>query len=123
MKLPLDIPFARSTRARLTELGHDVISVLDRAPANAMDAEIVRIASEEQRVVLCFDLDFAAIVATSGQLRPSVVTIRTSLRGPGFVTPVLERLLPTIESELRAGCLVSVEDDRVRVRMLPITRE
>ena len=123
MKLLLDIPFSRSTRDRLAELGHDVISVMDRAPANASDAEIVRIAVAEKRVVLCFDLDFAAIVATSGDVRPSVVTLRTTRRGPGFVTPVLERLLPAIEHELRAGCLVSVEDDRVRVRSLPIARE
>ena len=99
-----------------------MISVINRSPATASDAEIVRIANSEGSVVVCFDLDFAAIVAMSGDVRPSVVTLRTTLRGPGFVTPVLERPLPAIENELRARCLVSVEDDRVCVRPLPLAR-
>ncbi|NLU19836.1 MAG: DUF5615 family PIN-like protein [Phycisphaerae bacterium] len=54
-----DIPFGRATLDYLRRQGHDVIGVCDRLPPNASDEEIVRLAITENRIILCFDLDFS----------------------------------------------------------------
>lgn len=116
----LDIPFAKSTVQLLRSLGHDAIHVIDRLPANAPDREIVALASAERRTIVCFDLDFAAIVATAGAIAQSILTFRTTGRGASFVERTLLELLPQVESDLQKGALVTVDDNSVRIRSLPI---
>ena len=71
-------------------------------------------------MILCFDLDFAALVALSRERLPSVITFRTSLHSPAYVNQRLDAVLPEIEPEIARGALATVEDGRVRVRSLPI---
>ncbi|MBX3406870.1 MAG: DUF5615 family PIN-like protein [Phycisphaeraceae bacterium] len=120
MKLLLDIPFAKSTVQFLRERGYDAIHVIDRLPANAPDHDIVALASMEERVILCFDLDFARIVATSRSAAPSILTFRTTGRGARSVERALEEVIPLVEADLQRGALVTVDDFSVRIRSLPI---
>jgi predicted nuclease of predicted toxin-antitoxin system len=48
--------------------------------AKAPDPAIVRAARDEDRIIISFDLDFAALVALSRQTCPSVITLRLSIR-------------------------------------------
>ncbi len=120
MKFLADVPIGRATVEFLRQAGHDVLRSVDRLAATASDIELVELAISENRAVLCFDLDFSAIVATSGQRRPSVITFRTTRRKAAVVNDRLEQVLAEIEAELARGVLVTVEDSRVRVRPLPI---
>jgi predicted nuclease of predicted toxin-antitoxin system len=71
-------------------------------------------------VVLSRDLDFSAIAST-GQQSPSLVSLRLASSRLEYVNPVLAKVLPEVEEQLLAGAIVTVEDQRVRVRRLPIT--
>jgi predicted nuclease of predicted toxin-antitoxin system len=118
-----DIPIARSTLERLNLLGHDAISVRDRLPPTAPDPEILRLAAAEARIVICFDLGFADLVALSRQPLPSVITFRTSRHGAEYVTRRLEAALSDIADDLARGALVTIDNSRVRVRPLPVQPE
>jgi predicted nuclease of predicted toxin-antitoxin system len=77
-------------------------------------------AHEHGLVVVTHDLDFGAILATTLAAGPSVVQVRTqNLFSDKFVSTILA-VLRRFEVELRNGALVIVDEDRSRVRVLPI---
>ena len=120
MRLLADLQISPRKVAYLRTLGHDVLRATDLLPATATDEAIVATAIRERRGILTQDLDFTSIVALSGRAEPSIVSIRlTSPRVPA-VNAVLEQTLPALESALRAGALVTIEDSRVRTRSLPV---
>lgn len=122
MKFLGDVPIGLSTIELLRKFGHDAIRAIERLPPTATDYEIVQLAICEERIIVCFDLDFSAIVATSGQPRPSVLTFRTSKRSAAHINHVLSQQLSSIESDLALGVLATIEDTRIRVRPLPVIR-
>ena len=78
-------------------------------------------AARNDRVVLTQDLDFSDIIALSGATRPSLITLRLSDSRVENVNRVLESVLPhRLEDCIEAGIVVTVEDDRFRIRQLPI---
>ena len=120
MKFLADIPIARATIQHLIEQGHDVASVRSRLSPTASDPAIIRLAASENRVILCFDLDFSSLVALSNEKLPSIITFRLSKSHPRVINERLDRILPDILDELSRGALGTVEDHRVRIRRLPI---
>ena len=120
MKFLGDVAIAQLTIDHLRRQGHNAIRVVDRLPPTASDAEIVRLATTEGRVILCFDLDFGALVALAGGRSPSVVTFRTTKQRPTYINRRLDAILEDIEEDLLRGALATVEDHRVRVRSLPV---
>lgn len=107
--------------ATLAEMGHDAIHWSDVGPADAPDDEILRWAGNEGRVVLTNDLDFGAMLATTGASSPSVVQLRTDTTLPSRLGPLVGRVLCDTEAELSSGALVTVAGDRVRLRSLVFT--
>lgn len=74
-------------------------------------------------VVLTFDLDFGEILALSALDRPSVVIFRLSDERPPVVNKRLAAVIDERLEDLVSGSLILVEDERNRVRKLPIGRE
>jgi predicted nuclease of predicted toxin-antitoxin system len=100
--------------------GMDIVRVSSLLPVNASDESILSLAREQKRVVITQDTDFSALLALGGHDQPSLVTLRLLNTDPDVVTERLRQVLPQIESALRRGCAVTVEDRAVRVRQLPI---
>ena len=122
MKFLGDIPISRRTLQHLQNQGHDAVAAGDRLAPTASDTEIIRLAASDGRVILCFDLGFAELVALSGEKLPSLITFRTTRQQPEFINRRLDDVLPGIAEELERGALATVEDHRVRVRPLLIVR-
>ena len=122
MKFLGDIPISRRTLQHLQNQGHDAVAAGERLAPTASDAEIIRLAASEGRVVLCFDLGLAELVALSGEKLPSLITFRTTRQQPDFINSRLDEVLPEIMQELEQGALATVEEHRVRVRPLLIVR-
>lgn len=120
MRLLADMHIAPRTVALLRSLGHDVRRVNELLPPTAADAAIVAAAIRDGRSILTQDLDFSAIVALSGNIVPSVISLRLSSSRVERVNAVLEAVLPGLEPDLREGAIVTVEDGRVRRRRLPL---
>ena len=120
MRILADQHISPRTVLFLRQLGHDAVRVADRLPRNAADETILALALTEQRVVLTQDLDFTGLVATSGQAGPSLIVLRLGSPGVDRVNETLQTVLQAIEDAVARGAIVSVDDDRVRVRRLPI---
>lgn len=86
----------------------------------ASDTEIVKKAKKEKRIVLTCDLDFSDIVSASGEKSPSVILLRLENETPGNVNKRLKQVLKESSEVLLSGAIISVEETRHRVRLLPV---
>ena len=73
-------------------------------------------------MVLTFDLDFGELLARGQHQLPSVIIFRLHDERPDNVTEKLFEVVGHCRNQLAQGAIVIVEDDRYRVRMLPIGR-
>jgi predicted nuclease of predicted toxin-antitoxin system len=69
-------------------------------------------------VVLTHDLDFSAILAATKGNKPSVVQIRARNITPEATGVTIVSALPHTMVELDAGALLTIDADRVRMRLL-----
>jgi predicted nuclease of predicted toxin-antitoxin system len=105
---------------RLTETGHDAIHVRSAGLAGHTDDAVMALAVAEGRILVTTDTDFGTILALTGAAGPSVLLLR------GVGDAVHERIaalltvLPRVEYELSEGAVVVIEEDRFRIRALPI---
>lgn len=120
MKFLADMPISPKTVAFLRSLGHDVYRISEKGLPKAKDREIIDTAESEQRIILTMDLDFPAIIATSRKLTPSAIIFRLSDESYETVNFLLNDILPKVERELLKGAIVLIEDDRFRIRDLPV---
>lgn len=107
----------------LRDHNHDVVHLRELGLQRTPDAEVYARAAAEDRVVLTFDLDFGEIVARLRGARTSVVVFRLLDARAERVISRIERVLDESENALAAGAVVTVEDARHRVRMLPFGAE
>ncbi|MCB0229913.1 MAG: DUF5615 family PIN-like protein, partial [Anaerolineae bacterium] len=76
MRLLLDQGLPRSAAPMLSEGGIDTLHVGEIGYSTAEDAEIIKYAQAEDRVVVTLDADFHSLLAHSGATSPSVIRIR-----------------------------------------------
>ena len=115
-----DINISPQTVEALRLQGWEISRSSQWMPSTALDEEILNFARSEVRVVITQDLDFSALLALSGQDRPSLVTLRLSTSEPEFVTQRLLDAAPLLGRALAESCAVTIEDAVVRIRKLPI---
>lgn len=120
MKLLADIHISPVTVAFLNTLGHDTIRVSEALSPSAADSLIIAHAFAEERTVLTQDLDFSALIALSGQQKPSIVTLRLASSRIEHVNSILEKALPLIAHDVEAGSLITIEEHGIRSRALPL---
>ncbi|BAT71296.1 conserved hypothetical protein [Thermosulfidibacter takaii ABI70S6] len=121
MKLLIDNPLSPLVCKRLNELGYDAVHVRQLNMHKARDSEIFDYALANDMVVVSADTDFGAILARRRSPKPSVIIFRQSHpRRPAQQAELLARILPKIAEDLEKGCVVVIEDTRLRIRPLPI---
>jgi predicted nuclease of predicted toxin-antitoxin system len=121
MRILIDNALSPLVASRLQEAGHDAIHVRHLAMQAATDEDVFDFAARDDRVLISADTDFALILAQRMETKPSIVLFRgASPRRPEEQAAFLASRLPGLEEDLRAGCVVVVEHDRLRIRRLPI---
>jgi predicted nuclease of predicted toxin-antitoxin system len=120
IKLLADMNISPVTVNNLQIQAWDIIRVVEILPPTASDLEILEFARQEERVILSHDLDFSMLLAVGGYNRPSLITLRLSFTDPEVVTEKILNALPQIEETLNEGAAVTIEDDNIRIRKLPI---
>ncbi len=120
MKILADAHISPRTVRFLRSCGHEVVRLSEVLPSDARDSELIEYARAHKRVILTQDLDFSAIIALSKQSLPSVISLRLSDSRVEAVNLLLERVLPRLEREVADGALISVGEERVRIRRLPL---
>ena len=122
MKFLLDMGLARSSADWLRAHDFDAVHLRDQNLQRLPDVQIIEKALSEGRIILTHDLDFTRIVALSRGQAPSVITFRLSDMRPERVNLRLADVLARFDDELKAGALISVTDQGVRLRRLPVSR-
>jgi predicted nuclease of predicted toxin-antitoxin system len=120
-RLLLDQGLPRSTAGWLRpERDWDVVHVSERELARATDAEILELARLEGRVCVTLDANFHALLAHSAAASPSTIRIRIEGLDARGLAQVLRRTWHVAGEELADGAVVTVDENRVRLRRLPI---
>ena len=66
------------------------------------------------------DLDFSILLAHSKDSRPSVLQVRTQDVSPAHLGPLVLSALQAHREALESGALLTVDESKSRVRILPI---
>jgi len=80
------------TVAPLKATGFDIYRVSDVLPPDAEDLQILELARSEGRAVITQDLDYSALLASTGHTQPSVVSLRLHTNRPERLASVLEKI-------------------------------
>ena len=120
MRFLSDVGVSVSTAQALRERGHEVLHLSEESLHRLPDDEILALARDGGRVILTFDLDFGDLLAAGAHRLPSVILFRLRDQTPRSVHPRLFRLLSERMEDIELGALVIVEDNRYRLRRLPI---
>jgi predicted nuclease of predicted toxin-antitoxin system len=120
MRLVVDMNLSPRWVDCLREAGLDAEHWSTIGETTATDAVIMQTAQDRGAVVLTNDLDFGAMLASSGAEGPSVIQIRAADLRPQALAPILVETIEQLSSELTSGALVTLESARQRVRVLPL---
>lgn len=121
MRFLVDQNLSRKVAAALRAAGHDVVHTSEVELSTASDPAIAELAVAEARVVVSADTDFGMLLATSGAERPSVLLVRLRAPRPAeALAAVIVANLDDVSDDLEAGAIVVLEDERVRIRRLPL---
>lgn len=104
----------------LRQRGYDAMHLVEEGLERLPDSDILIKARMEERIILTFDLDFGDLLAASKAELPSVIIFRLQTAKPDFVLSRLLSVLSVCERELVVGTIVIIEDNRYRLRRLPI---
>ena len=119
MKLLVDMNLSPRWIPFLLDAGCEAVHWSGAGKADATDSEIMAFAAANDYVVLTNDLDFAAILASTRQKKPSVVQIRAEDLDPNVIGTRIVAALQFAQKDLEGGALLTIEADRTRLRVLP----
>lgn len=118
MKILLDACVWRGTAAHLQAAGHDAVWVGDW-PGPPTDAEILRSAATEGRVIVTLDKDFGELVVLhAAEHRGIIRLVGIAARRQG---PVCIEVLARYQDDLAGNPIITVEPGRVRIRTIDLS--
>ena len=123
MKFLADMGISIKTVSWLREQGYDAVHLRERDQQRLPDSNILFEASEEGRILLTMDLDFGYLLAIAKAKLPSVIIFRLEDERAMNVNKRLHEVLAISASALITGAVISVTEDKFRVRFLPISKK
>jgi predicted nuclease of predicted toxin-antitoxin system len=118
MKLVVDMNLSVAWIAGLQGQGVDAVHWSALGPQDGADDAIMAWARANDAIVLTRDLDFGAALTRQALIAPSVIQIRCGRVEIERHLPQVVRVIAEHQGPLGTGAIVTIEDDRVRVRVL-----
>jgi len=91
-------------------------------PFDAPDMALMNWASENDHIVFTHDLDFGTALALTNAEKPSVVQVRTQNVTIGNLSKLIIPNILKYQSYLSNGALLVIDEEKARVRILPLGR-
>jgi len=104
----------------LNNEGWDAVHWSSIGNPGATDTDIMRFAKNGGYAVLTHDLDFGAILASTGWKAPSVIQVRTQDVFPHSIGQLVITAIKQFSEEIKKGVLISIDKTRSRARILPL---
>ncbi len=120
MKLLIDMNLSPTWVDVLATGGIDAIHWSKIGTNTASDREIMAWAKTSGYIVLTHDLDFGAILAATEAEYPSVIQLRFQDIAPERSKHLVLNVIARFRDELETGVLISVDENRARIRLLPL---
>ncbi len=102
--------------------GYDCVHLRDQGLQTLDDELIIEKARDEGRVIITFDLDFAALMAISNAKMPSVIILRLKNQKPDNQISKLSMAIEEWYLHLINGAIITVDENGYRVRHLPLRK-
>lgn len=122
MKFLLDENLLPSFCRIVVGLGYEARHVYEVNLGETPDEKIVAFARSTGETILTNDLDFSRIMALSGERFPSVITFRLGALNAVIFREILRLNFADILPALREGALVTIDENGIRIRTLPVFR-
>ena len=122
MKILIDMNLSPGWVSILNEAGHETVHWTDVGSPTATDRELLSWAKSQEYVVFTHDLDFGAILAVTHAEAPSVIQLRAQDITPDQASKIIITALSKFSAALQEGALISIDEQRSRVRLLPIKK-
>lgn len=88
---------------------------------HATDADIIAYAGARSLIIISQDDDFAALIATEGRSLPSVIQLRgVQAVAASDIATIIVNQLTEFAGPLRQGAIITITDQKYRIRSLPI---
>lgn len=120
MRFLVDQPLSPSVAAWLREQGHDALHVRERAMSRATDEEIFAFATQEARIIVTADLDFARVLALSGRDAPGLVLFRAGSISDDEMLALMRMTIERVPATQLEHSAVVVDQTAIRIAALPL---
>ncbi|MBI2943790.1 MAG: DUF5615 family PIN-like protein [Candidatus Wallbacteria bacterium] len=123
MKIKLDENLSEHLQSLLQQRGHDASSTEQEGLLGRSDAEVAAAAGSEGRMVFTLDVGFAELRKFPPGSHPGVVLFRPATLGFQAVSRFVQTFVESEDLTQFTGCIVVVDQNRVRVRRPPAPAE
>ena len=120
MILVLDENLPPRWRDFLSPFGISATHWRDIGKIGDSDETIFDYACAHESIIITQDLDFTRILALRGARLPSVIQLRVQCPTPEVIGQALLSVLKNHRQQLGDGCLISLDLNRHRIRLLPL---
>ena len=124
MKFLLDQNVSPALVGLLADADHLAEHVRDLGMREAPDDVVLAAARDADAVLISSDTDFGELLARSNANGPSVILLRRQEgRRASKIASLIVANLQAVADDLASGAIVVLDDDRVRIRSLPLQPE
>jgi predicted nuclease of predicted toxin-antitoxin system len=120
MKFLVDVNLSSKWLSFLRDMKHEAVYWTDIGNATDTDDLIMNHARLNDLIILTCDLDFSAMLAASGDVKPSIAQLRPGRLRPELLMGRLEIALRIHETALRTGTLLTIDFGASRTQHLPL---
>ncbi|HKW99081.1 MAG TPA: DUF5615 family PIN-like protein [Bryobacteraceae bacterium] len=120
MRFLIDMPLSPQLAHWLQAEGYDAVHASDLSLQQSPDAEIMRIATRENRVIITADLDFPRLLAMFGASGPGLILLRGGNYSEAESLECIRRVLASVPGDQLGRSIVVVDREKIRRRWLPV---
>jgi predicted nuclease of predicted toxin-antitoxin system len=123
MKFLLDENLPPSFSNLLRKEGIEARHVSEVGLESTEDDVIVSFVAKSGEIIITYDLDFSRIISAITSQSPSLITLRVTKLNSKIFLRIFNDVISSCRADLEIGAMITVEDDRIRVRKLPVVKK